>query len=176
MTARRRDREALLSLGSNVRPARYVPRALDLLRARHEVVAVSSLYRNPAVGGARSHPDFVNLAVRLRTDLPPRALREACRRVEEACDRRRGPDRYAPRTMDVDVVLMGDLVLDLDTWRLPDPQLATQPFVLVPCADAWPDAVHPLLGRTLASLRDDLDEDRRARLVAIEAGALGRDA
>lgn len=173
---KRRDREALLSLGSNVEPGRYVPRALALLRARHEVLAVSPLYRNPSEGGARGDPDFVNLAVRVRTDLPPRALREACRRVEEACGRRRGPDRYAPRTMDVDVVLMGDLVLDLDTWALPDPGLAAQAFVLVPCADVWPDAVHPLLGRTLASLRDDLDEDRRAGLVRIDADGLGSDA
>lgn len=171
---KRRDREALLSLGSNVEPLRYVPRALELLRARHRVLAVSPWYRSPAVGGTGHHPDFVNLAVRIATDLPPRALREACRRTEEALDRRRVADRYAPRTMDVDVVLMGDLVLDLDTWRLPDPQLASQAFVLVPGADVWPDAVHPELHRTLATLCEDLEPHRRALLRPIEEVPGGR--
>ena len=159
-----RDREALLSLGSNVEPLRWVPRALELLQARHEVVAVSPWYRSAAVGGSGPRPDFVNLAVRVRTDLPPRALREACRRTEEACERRRTEDRYAPRTMDIDVVALDDLVLDLDTWHLPDPQLLTQPFVLVPCAHVWPDWRHPRAGRTLSALVEGLDPARRDML------------
>ena len=165
---------ALISIGSNVEPERYVPLALDLIHARHEVIAVSPHYRAAAVGGTEPQPAFVNLAVRIATDLPPRALREACRRTEEACGRRRTADRYAPRTMDLDVVLMGDLVLDFDTWRLPDPQLATQAFVLVPSADVWPQAVHPELGVTLAALCDDLDPERRAGLVPLEDGASRR--
>ena len=171
-----RDREALLSLGSNVEPLRYVPRALCLLHRRHRVLAVSPWYRSPAVGGTGPQPDFVNLAVRIATDLPPRALREACRRTEEACDRRRVADRYAPRTIDIDVVLMGDLVLDLGAWRLPDPQLAAEAFVLVPAADVWPDAVHPELQRTLAALCEDLGPDRRAALAPVESIRDGRSA
>ena len=163
----RRPREALLSLGSNVEPLRYVPRALALLGARHEILAVSPWYRSPAVGGTGAQPEFLNLAVRVATDLGPRALREACRRTEDACDRRRVADRYAPRTMDIDVVLMGDLVLEFETWRLPDPQLASQAFVLVPCADVWPDALHPELLRTLATLCEDLEPDRRAALTPV---------
>lgn len=169
-----RDREALLSLGSNVEPLRWVPRALELLQDRHDVVAVSPWYRSAAVGGSGPQPDFVNLAVRVRTDLPPRALREACRRTEEACERRRTEDRYAPRTLDVDVVALDDLVLDLDTWRLPDPQLLTQPFVLVPCADVWPGWRHPLTGRTLAALCEALDPGRRDTLARMPASEAGR--
>lgn len=172
----RRDREALLSLGSNVEPMHYVPRALERLHRRHEVLAVSSWYRSPAVGGRAPQPDFVNLALRVRTDLPPRALREACRRTEEACGRVREADRYAARTMDIDVVLMDDLVLDLGTWRLPDPQLATEAFVLVPCADVWPDALHPELHRTLAALCEDLGPDRRGALVPLAPMPDGRSA
>lgn len=151
---KRRDRQALLSLGSNIEPDVHVPRALDWLEARFEVVAVSPNYRSPAVGGTGPQPDFVNLAVRLRTDCPPRALREVCRRLEDACYRLRSANRYAPRTLDVDVVLLDDLVLDGGTWRLPDPQLETAAFVLVPAADVWPEAVHPVRGTTLAALKD----------------------
>ena len=164
-----RDRDALLSLGSNVAPGRWIPRALERIEARFALEAVSPCYQSPAVGGTGSYPDFVNLAVRIRTDCPPRALKEACRRIEEACGRRRTSDRYAPRTVDLDIALMGDLVLDLDTWRLPDPLLADQAFVLVPCADLSPDAVHPERHVTLARLVEDLSPRARGNLRRLEA-------
>jgi 2-amino-4-hydroxy-6-hydroxymethyldihydropteridine diphosphokinase len=104
------------------------------MRARFEVMAVSPLYDVPAVGDA-SQPAFVNLAVRLRTDLPPAALRAACRHLEERCGRRRTADRFAPRTLDLDPVYGTDLPAHRD--------LRAQSYVLVPCADVWPDA-HPV--------------------------------
>lgn len=165
----RRRYEALLSLGSNVDPDIHVPRVLAWLRARFEVVSVSPAYRVPAVGGGPGQPDFVNLAVRIRTDLPPRALREATRRAEDACGRRRTADRHAPRTMDVDVVLFDAVVEDYGAWRLPDPQLRTEAFVLVPCADAAPDAVEPETGLTLRRLRDRLPVAERRLLVRLDA-------
>ncbi len=144
----RRTYEVLLSLGSNIEARRWLPVALKLLRARFDVVAESPWYESPPLGTTTPQPPFVNLAVRARTDLPPRALREACRRVEEACGRRRRDDRFAPRTMDVDVVYRagGD--------AHPDLQVAA--YVLVPCADIWPDAPHPDAGVTLSALRERL--------------------
>ena len=156
--------DALLSLGSNVDPERHVPRVLAWLRHRFDVVAVSPVYRSPAVGGAPGQPEFLNLAVRVRTDLPPRALREVTRRAEDVCGRRRVADRYAPRTMDVDLVLHDAGVLTLGDWRLPDPQLTTEAFVLVPCADVAPDAVEPVSGLTLAELRRELPAAKLASL------------
>lgn len=145
-----RTREYLISVGSNVEPGRWVSHALDLLRARFDVTAVSRTYDVPAVGGSSPAPPFENLAVRIRTDLPPSALREVCRRLEEACGRRRTTDRFAPRTMDLDVVLGGPEVPPSD--NLPHPDLLAYPFVLVPCAEIWPDAVHTDEGRTLQDL------------------------
>lgn len=145
-----RAREYLVSVGSNIEPGRWIPRALSLLRERFDVEAVSSTYDTPAVGGSGAQPAFENLAVRLRTDLPPRALREACRRIEERCERRRTRDRFAPRTMDLDVVLGGPEVPADEA--LPDPDLLAYAHVLVPCAEIWPDAVHAGEGRTLEDL------------------------
>lgn len=161
--------DALLSLGSNIDPTTHVPRVLAWLEARFDAVAVSPSYRSAAVGGAPGQPDFINLAVRLVTDLSPRALREVTRRAEEVCDRRRTPDPYAPRTMDVDLVLFGTCVADFGTWRLPDPQLRTQAFVLVPCADVAPEWIEPVSGRTLRTLRDELDPAQRAALTLGES-------
>lgn len=162
--------DALLSLGSNIDPDVHVPRVVAWLEARFDGVAVSPSYRSAAVGGAPGQPDFINLAVRLETDLPPRALREVTRRAEEICHRRRTSDRYAPRTMDVDLVLFGTRVADFGTWRLPDPQLTTEAFVLVPCADVAPESIEPVSGRTLRALRDDLDPARRTALTLVTPG------
>ncbi|MDJ0522073.1 MAG: 2-amino-4-hydroxy-6-hydroxymethyldihydropteridine diphosphokinase [Planctomycetota bacterium] len=145
----RRPHEYLLSVGSNIEPARWIPFALDLLAERVEVVAASPWYAVPAEGRS-GQPDFVNLAIRVRTDLPPRALRTAMRSLEARCGRVRSEDRYAPRTLDVDVVFGSA------DWpaseRLPDPDLTRAGYVLVPCADVWPEAVDPASGRTLRDL------------------------
>ena len=140
----RRARAYLLSLGSNVDPDRWVPHAVDLLAARFELVAVSPSYDVGAVG-APGAPRFVNLAAHIRTDLPPRALRAACRHVEALCERIRTDDRNAPRTLDLDVVYA-----DGDPGSA-DPDLLHEAYVLVPCADIWPEA--PIGGgdATLAS-------------------------
>lgn len=145
----RRPFEYLLSLGSNVEPRRSVQRGLALVAGRFDVVAVSPCYDVAAVGVA-NQPRFLNAAIRLRTDLPARALREACRRIEEACGRRRGADRFAPRTLDLDAVFAAPGVPGADA--LPHPDLLAHAYVLCPCAVVWPDALHPGAGLTLEAL------------------------
>lgn len=160
----RRPHEALVAIGSNVEPERNVPRGLEMLGLRFALTATSTAYRTPPVGGSSPQPDFVNLVVRIRTDLAPRALREACRRIEERCGRRRTADRYAPRTLDLDVVLFDDVARDYGSWRLPDPDLCERAFVLVPAAEVAPAWVHPEAKRTLAALRDTLAAEAAASL------------
>lgn len=153
---RTRKYEVLLSLGSNVDPDRSVPLALRLLGRRFDVSAASVPICSPAAGTATPQPAFVNLAVRMRTDLPHRALREACRRVEEACGRRRTADPFAPRTMDIDIVFGDPAFTTTARGLVPDPELLTRAYILEPCAEIWPDATHPETGRTLAAHRDDV--------------------
>ncbi len=148
----RRPYEYLLSLGSNIEPERWVPAAIAFLRGRLDVRAVSPRYDVPAVGGEGEQPPYVNLAARVATDLPPRALRETCRSIETLCRRVRTDDPFAPRTLDLDVVL-GDA-----TWEgegLPADDLTRESYVLVPSAAIWPDARDPLSGRTLRELADE---------------------
>ncbi len=153
-----RSWEHLLSLGSNVEPDHWIPRALALFDTRFGDITTSPRYAVPAVGGAAGTPDFVNLAVRVRTDLPPQALRVVCRHVEELCARVRSADRNAPRTLDVDVVY--SLGPGRDPVAADD--LATEPYVLVPCADIWPDAGLPETSVTLAERVDEMVSDWRA--------------
>ncbi|KAF1685209.1 2-amino-4-hydroxy-6-hydroxymethyldihydropteridine diphosphokinase [Pseudoxanthomonas broegbernensis] len=140
----------LLSLGSNIDPERHLRAALDELRAAFGPMTVSPAYRTPAVGfdGAA----FLNNAAGLRTCMPLPALEDWLHALEDRHGRRRDGPRLADRTLDVDVVFYGDLVLrEGARVRVPRPELK-HAFVLKPMADIAPEFVEPLSGRTLAEL------------------------
>lgn len=141
---------AYLSLGSNLDPHRHLRAAVDELRARFGELAVSPAYRSRAVGF--DGPDFVNLAVGLDTALAPEALNDWLHALEDRHGRRRDVPRYADRTLDVDIVLYGDEVIDgPGHLQIPRKELR-HAFVLKPLADIAPQARHPLDGRSLAEL------------------------
>jgi 2-amino-4-hydroxy-6-hydroxymethyldihydropteridine diphosphokinase len=143
--------QALVSLGSNVDPGRWVPHALEALAARFGSLAASRLYDSLPVGTAPGTPPFVNAACRFRTDLPPRALRAVLRHLEALAGRRRGPDRFAPRTLDLDLLHEEPAGRDR---HVPPPDLLREAHVLVPSAEVWPDLVLAGETRDLATLRD----------------------
>jgi 2-amino-4-hydroxy-6-hydroxymethyldihydropteridine diphosphokinase len=139
---------AYLSLGSNIEPEKHLRAALAELRARFGAILVSAVYRSRAVGF--DGPDFLNLAVGLDTDLDPIALNDWLHALEDRHGRRRDVPRYASRTLDADIVLFGDRIVDgPGHLRIPRPELS-EPFVLKPLADIAPDARDPEDGRTIA--------------------------
>lgn len=139
-----------LSLGSNVEPQTYLHAALDALRARFGVIAVSPWYRSRAVGFEGK--DFVNLAVGLDTALPPDELNDWLHALEDRHGRRRDVPRYSDRTLDIDIVFYDDLVLD-GPGHLQIPRKELQhAFVLKPIADIAPQLRHPQSGRSMAEL------------------------
>lgn len=139
-----------LSLGSNQEPHRYLRAALDELRARFGAIDVSPAYRSCSVGfdGA----DFVNLAVGLDTELEPTALNDWLHALEDRHGRRRDVPRYSDRTLDVDIVLYDERVIDgPGHLQIPRKELR-HAFVLKPLADIAPRARHPVSGQTMAAL------------------------
>lgn len=141
-----------LSLGSNIEPEKNLAAAIAELRARFGAIAVSPTYRYPAVGF--DGPDFLNLAVGIDTDLEPQALNDWLHALEDRHGRRRDVPRYSSRTLDVDIVLYGDRVLDgAGNLEVPRRELL-QAFVLQPLNDIAADAVHPLLQRRIGELWD----------------------
>ena len=141
---------AYLSLGSNLEPERHLRAALAELQARFGALTVSPTYRSPAEGF--EGPDFLNLAVGLDTDLDPVALDAWLHELEARHGRRRDVPRYSSRTLDVDIVLYGDLVVDgPGHLRIPRPELE-HAFVLRPLSDIAPGLVVPGTGKTLAEL------------------------
>ena len=142
---------AVLALGSNLGESRdTLSRAVAEL-ADHPGVrlqAVSPVVRTRPVGGP-DQPDYLNLVVSVETDLAPHGLLAHCQAVENRHHRTREV-RWGPRTLDVDIITYGDLVLDDETLTLPHPRAATRAFVLQPWAWMDPDAV--LSGTPVAEL------------------------
>jgi 2-amino-4-hydroxy-6-hydroxymethyldihydropteridine diphosphokinase len=107
-----------------------------------DVAAVSPVYETEPVGGPDDQPPYLNLVVELFTDLSPRALLEVGRQLEAAAGRVRA-ERFGPRTLDVDVLLVGDEQVDDADLVVPHPRLSERRFVLVPLADLAPELVPP---------------------------------
>ena len=136
---------AYLGLGSNLKdPAAQIVAAIDRLAALPGSMlrAVSSFYRNPPMG-PQDQPDYVNAVVALDTGLAPRALLEAMQAIERAQGRDRGGLRWGPRTIDLDLLVYGDAVLDEDHLKVPHPGIAERAFVLVPLAEIAPQISIP---------------------------------
>ena len=148
---------AYVALGSNLGDrAAYLLAGLSRLSRLPEtrLLRLSSLYETEPLGPPQ--PLYLNLVAEVETALPPRGLLEAMLAIERALGRER-KERYGPRTLDLDLLLYGDLVLEEEDLVLPHPRLHERAFVLVPLCDLVPQGRHPLLGRTFAELLAGLD-------------------
>lgn len=146
----------LISLGSNIEPTVNLPLAIRTLADRFRVVRVSRIYQADPVG-APAAPVFLNAAVAIETDLAPAELKFGhLRPVEAELGRVRTSDPNAPRTIDLDIALVGELVLadPRAGIEIPDPEILTRAHVALPLADLAPDAVHPVTGETLSEIAD----------------------
>jgi 2-amino-4-hydroxy-6-hydroxymethyldihydropteridine diphosphokinase len=145
---------AYVGIGSNIEPGPNILAAVAKLARAVSVTAVSGFYRNPAIGRP-ADPPFVNGVARILTGMPPRALvRDVLRSIESALGRRRGPDRYAPRTIDLDLLLYGSLVVEEGGLRLPDPDIRTRPFLAVALGEIDSSLTLPDTGEPVASFAD----------------------
>ncbi len=144
MTVHAAVAEAFVALGANLKnPVLQVTQALSELDAleRTRVLATSSLYRTAPVGYA-DQPDFVNAVVKLQTGLSPRELLQALHTIENRHARKRSM-RNAPRTLDLDLLLYGMLVMREEDLTLPHPRMHERAFVLMPLAEIAPDVAVP---------------------------------
>lgn len=142
--------EVFVAAGSNVRPRENLRRALGVLRQTWPALVVSQAWRNPAVGFAGE--DFVNLVIGFETDLPLAAVLERLHAAEAACGRPREAPKWAPRSMDLDMLLYGDEVGEFPGATLPRPDLVRRPYMLGPLAELAPARRHPTLGRSIGEL------------------------
>jgi 3-oxoacyl-[acyl-carrier protein] reductase len=148
---------ALVALGSNLGDrARTLDSALDALGQAPgvRVVRVSSYHETLPVGGPPGQPNYLNAVVELETDLSPEALLALLQQIEQAHGRER-PMPNAARTLDLDLLLYGDLVRIAPDPIIPHPRMHLREFVLAPLAEIAPEVVHPVLHRSIRELYAD---------------------
>src|SRR5262245_28257222 len=144
---------AYIALGSNLGDRRhYLDSALKLLeQAGIKVEGVSSFYETAPVGGPPGQGPYLNAAARIATDLPPGALMDLLLQTEQRLGRVR-TEHHGPRTIDLDLLLYDDRVVDEPGLEVPHPRLHERWFVLAPLADIASDIVHPRLQRSIGEL------------------------
>jgi len=153
---------AAVALGSNLGDRiGHLELAVAALAGCGEVEAVSSLYETAPVGGPEQGP-YLNAVAVVETDLEPHELLEGLLRIEQEAGRERTV-RWGPRTLDLDLVLYGDRVLDDERLTVPHPRLAKRRFVLEPLAEVWPDAVLPD-GRSVTGLLAGVQDQKVSRI------------
>jgi 2-amino-4-hydroxy-6-hydroxymethyldihydropteridine diphosphokinase len=140
-----------IALGSNLGDRdTYLTRGVDTLRATLTNLRVSSFIETEPVG-VIGQPPFLNGAIVAETTLSPRAVLEMLLEIEHQFGRVRPFDR-APRTLDLDLILYGDRVINEPDLRVPHPRFRERRFVLEPLAELAPDMIDPVTGRTIAEL------------------------
>ena len=144
-----------VAAGSNIEPEKHLAQASRAMRQSFPDAQFSPWYRNKAVGFEGD--DFINFVAGFTTELPVHDVVKRLREIETACGRPREAPKWAPRSMDLDILLYGDLVHEEPGLKLPRPDLVKRPFMLGPMADLAPEVVHPTLHVTIGELWQRFD-------------------
>jgi 2-amino-4-hydroxy-6-hydroxymethyldihydropteridine diphosphokinase len=151
---------AYISLGSNIAPEPNIFAALRLLGGQVRIVGISSIYLTPPLERPEQDP-YYNGVIAVETDLPPVQLKkDVLTPIEDQLGRRRGGDKYAPRTLDFDLLLYDDLILNTPELTLPHPDLLRRSFVAAPLLELAPTLIVPGLNRPLAELLRSLEKTK----------------
>jgi 2-amino-4-hydroxy-6-hydroxymethyldihydropteridine diphosphokinase len=155
------DIDAFIAVGSNIQPEKNISAALLALKEYLTIITISNFYKTAAVGTA-TQPDFLNGVIKIKTTHPPREIKfDILRKIEERLGRIRTADKFAARTIDLDLILYGTLIIDDPDLCLPDPTIRTYPFVAIPLLELapyliLPDSAKPLSSEPVTKLKTSL--------------------
>jgi 2-amino-4-hydroxy-6-hydroxymethyldihydropteridine diphosphokinase len=135
--------QAFVSVGSNIDPEENVAKALDLLQQQVIVRALSTVFLTEPVG-ARNQAPYYNCIVRIETEASPVELKhKVLRHIEAQLGRKRDKDRYAARTIDLDLILYDDVVLSSEEMTLPGPDIVFRPYLAEALRELAPELILP---------------------------------
>ena len=157
---------AYLGLGSNVTPKKHLREGIEALQEHYLDVACSPVYRSAAVGF--DGEDFLNLVVRVCTDEQPLEVKATLNQIEDDHGRRRDVPRFSDRTLDIDLLLYDDRVLNHPDLILPRREILKYAHVLRPLADLAPDLCHPETGEAFS----DIWAQRKSSMAGLQQTSL----
>lgn len=173
------DHLAWLLLGSNLEPERNLLRAAAGIAERENVLAVSSVWQSPPADRS-DQPDYWNAAVLIRTAKSPAEIYSSVIvPIEQSLGRTRSADKFASRTMDIDLALYDDRVEEFSGRRLPHPDILNRSYVALPLAEISPEKIHPETGeplRVIAGRLRDGSIRRRGEIPLLPEETAGRPA
>lgn len=150
---------AFIGIGSNIEPARNVRAAIHSLARQTRLVGVSTVYCTDALDHLEQPPYF-NCVAEIETELSPVQVKHGMLRpIENELWRIRTQDKYAPRTIDLDLIVYGELAMDDGDIRLPDPDIFERPFLAIPLAELAPDLVLAGYGLRIGDIAAKLPRD-----------------
>ena len=150
---------AFIGIGSNIEPAENVRAAIRSLARQTRLVGVSMVYCTAALDRPEQ-PPYYNCVVEIETEVPPAEVKRGLlRAIENDLGRKRTEDKYAPRTIDLDLIIYGGLVMDAEGIRLPDPEILERPFLAIPLFELAPDMVLPGCGLRIGEVAARLPRD-----------------
>ncbi len=145
-----------ISIGSNVDKERYIPASLHALTAHFGKLIVSSIYESESVGFTGDV--FHNLVVGFDSELDVKTVAKQLRQIELDNGRTRDCQKFSARTLDLDLLLYGDLIISDGRLQLPRDEIERYAFVLEPLAEIAPDLRHPVSGLSIAELWEKFDK------------------
>ncbi len=155
---------AFLALGSNIQPEKNILEAVKLLSKHVRVLKNSTVYLTEPLLH-KDQPKYYNCVLEIETDIEPHKLKlEVLRPIESSLGRKRGDDKYSSRTIDIDLILYGDVHLADDVLEIPDPEIEERPFVAIPLAEIAPKLLLPPANRPLIEVLEQFERDQLVQL------------
>ncbi len=155
---------AFLGLGSNIQPEKNINEAAKALSKFMKITRVSTVYLTEPLLN-KKQPKYYNCVFKIETDIPPKTLKfDVIRRIEEELGRKRMQDKYASRTIDIDILIYGDLCLSEKSFKIPDPEIAERSFLALPLFELQPDLILPCSGQSIKQIASRFPADQMVPL------------
>jgi 2-amino-4-hydroxy-6-hydroxymethyldihydropteridine diphosphokinase len=148
-----------LSLGSNIQRNLHISAALDSLAENFGELVISSVYESESVGFEGD--SFYNLVVGIESDIPAGHISRVLKQIEDKNGRDRNAPRFGPRSLDIDILTVGDIAGEIDGIALPRDEVLKNAFVLWPLAEVAPAAIHPVTGLSYGQHWQDYHKEKQ---------------